>query len=351
MHRERISKKIYMINKADPNNFDLTRNILAFLVFFTHWNLLTSINSEVGIFHLSGLAIDLFFVVSGFLIWWSFNSDRNISNFYLKRFFRVFPLYFIIITLQTLFFTYYSNGSVAELFRYFITNIFFLNFLTPTVGELLNSLEVDAINGSLWTLKNEVIFYMLVPLVFKSHVKYGVKALFCIYVCSLIYMFYFQYLNNGNMFYSQFLTNEKMLVQFPAQMRLFLAGIFLYIFFDKFGKYNLNLTTAACLILIILFRDNDFFRFTIYPFLLGVLLIYLVYYIKPIILKFDFSYSFYIVHFPLIQLAVLFDLNPSNPLISFILLFSLTILISYLSEVYIEKPFINIGKAISRSKS
>lgn len=339
-----------MINKKDPNNFDSIRNILSFLVFFAHWNLLTALNSEFFLFHLSGIAIDFFFVVSGFLIWWSYNSDRNISNFYIKRFFRIFPLYFIIISIQTLFFLYYSNGLESETFRYFIANILFLNFLAPTVGDLLNTLDVDAINGSLWTLKNEVVFYIFVPLVFKLYAKYGVKALSCIYVCSLMYMLYFQYLNNGNMFYSQLLTNEKMLVQLPAQMRLFLAGIFLYIFFDRFGKYKPTLIATACLILIILCRDNDLFRFTIYPFLLGVVLVYLVYNIKPIILKFDFSYSFYIVHFPLIQLAILFDLNPSNPLISFILLFFLTILISYLSEIYIEKPFIKLGKRIIKLK-
>jgi len=340
-----------MKNKTDSNNFDLLRNVLSFLVFFTHWNLLTAFDHDFFIFHLSGIAIDLFFVVSGFLIWWSYNGDQNVSNFYLKRFFRVFPLYLIIILLQTTFFIYFSNGSVVELSRYFIANILFLNFLSPTVGDVLNSLEVGAINGSLWTLKNEIAFYILVPLVYKLYVKYGMKALCCIYVCSLMYMFYFQYLNDGDIFYIQSLTNEKMLVQFPAQMRLFLAGIFLYIVFDKFGKYNPAIAAAACLISIILFRGNEFFRFTIYPFSLGLLLIYLVYYIKPIITKFDFSYSFYIVHFPLIQLAVLFDLNPSNPITSFILLFSLTVLISYLSEIYIEKPFIKLGRAIIKLKS
>ncbi len=255
-----------MKNKTDSNNFDLIRNILSFLVFFTHWNVLTARNNEFFIFHLSGIAIDLFFVVSGFLIWWSYNADRDISNFYLKRFFRVFPLYLILILLQTVFFIYYSNGSIAELFKYFITNIFFLNFLAPTVGGLLDSLEVAAINGSLWTLKNEVAFYILVPLIFKLYIKYGVKALYVIYVCSVIYMFYFQYLNIENMFYFQSLNNEKMLVQFPAQIRLFLAGILLYIFFDKFGKYKPTITAAACLILIILFRDNVLFRFIIYQF-------------------------------------------------------------------------------------
>lgn len=340
-----------MINKTDSNNFDLIRNILSFLVFFTHWNLLTSIDSTFFIFHLSGISIDMFFVASGFLIWWSYNADKNNSNFYIKRFFRIFPLYFIIIFFQTALFIFFSNSSSAEIFKYFITNIFFLNFLAPTAGDLLNGLEVNAINGSLWTLKNEVVFYILIPAVYKIYVKYGVKALCFIYACSLIYMIYFQYLNSEDIFLFQSLTNEKMLVQFPSQMRLFLVGILLHIYFDKFRKYKPTLTALICLLLIILFRDNEFFRFIIYPFSLGMLLIYIVYHIKPLIIKFDFSFSFYIVHFPLIQLAVLYDLNPSNPIASFILLFSLTVLISYLSEIYIEKRFVKLGKKIIRQKN
>lgn len=328
-----------MKNKADLNNFDITRGVLSFLVFFTHWNILTANDIEFFLFHLSGIAIDFFFIVSGFLIWWSYSCDQNSSNFYLKRFFRIFPLYFILISLQTGFFIFFSNGETKELFSYFVANIFFLNFLAPTAGDVLNGLEVNAINGSLWTLKNEVAFYILVPLVFRLYSKYGVKFLCAIYVCSVLYMFYFQYSND-----------ERMLVQFPAQVRLFITGILLYIYFDKIDDIKPASISVICLVLVILFRDNAYFRIVFYPLVLGMVLIYIVYYIKPFIIKFDFSYSFYILHFPLIQLAILFDLNPSNPAISFLSLFLLTVLLSYMSELWVEKPFIKLGRSIVKSR-
>ncbi|MFA0006067.1 hypothetical protein AB4422_22185, partial [Vibrio splendidus] len=62
------------------NNFDLVRNVLSFLVFFTHWNILTASDFDFVFFNLSGIAIDIFFIVSGFLIWWSYNSDTNNVN-------------------------------------------------------------------------------------------------------------------------------------------------------------------------------------------------------------------------------------------------------------------------------
>ncbi|WP_427916280.1 acyltransferase family protein [Shewanella algae] len=328
-----------MINKESSNNFDLIRNVLSFLVFFTHWNILTNSGYDFVLFHLSGVAIDIFFVVSGFLIWWSYNSDKNITNFYLKRFFRIFPLYFILIILQTLFFVYYSNGTLFELSKYFVSNIFFLNFLSPTVGDLLASLEVNAINGSLWTLKNEVMFYILVPLLFKLFKRYGVNFLFLVYFFSLLYTFYFYNVDN-----------ERMLVQFPSQLKLFVSGILAYVFFEKVGSCSKIKVVVLSIVLVVLFRDNAYFRFTVYPLLLSVLLIYFAYSVKTFVIRFDFSYSFYIIHFPLIQLAILFGLNPSNPLISLVLLFSLTVFLSYLSELYIEKRFVRIGKNIIKRR-
>ncbi len=155
------------------NNFDILRLILAVLVFFAHWNILTLQELSNPLFHLSGFAVDMFFIVSGFLIFWSFDNDQNKKHFYIKRFFRIFPLYAFLILLQTLFFIGFSDGNFIEIVKYFVVNIFFLNFLAPSVGTTLGSLEVDAINGSLWTLKNEVVFYALVPLIFMLYKKWG----------------------------------------------------------------------------------------------------------------------------------------------------------------------------------
>lgn len=155
------------------NNFDILRLILAVLVFFAHWNILTSRDISNQLFHLSGYAVHMFFIVSGFLIFWSFDADQNKKHFYIKRFFRIFPLYAFLIILQTLFFIGFSDGSTFEVIKYFVVNMFFLNFLAPSVGSTLSSLEVNAINGSLWTLKNEVVFYLIVPFLFMSYKKWG----------------------------------------------------------------------------------------------------------------------------------------------------------------------------------
>ena len=317
------------------NNFDILRLVLAILVYFAHWNILTSQDISNQLFHLSGYAVHMFFIVSGFLIFWSFDADQNKKNFYIKRFFRIFPLYAFLIILQTLFFIGFSDGSTFEVIKYFIANIFFLNFLAPSVGSTLSSLEVNAINGSLWTLKNEVVFYLIVPLLFMFYKKWGGYILLILYSLSVVYMFAVDYLGM-----------EKLLVQFPAQVRLFMVGILLYILFDKFNKNNIYLLAIVSLILLIFLKDNTYFNYILYPFCIGFMMIFLVYFVKNIKVNFDFSYSLYILHFPVIQLALYFEINPTNPIISFVVLFAVILVLSYFSEKYIEKRFIKIGREI-----
>jgi len=62
--------------------------------------------------------------------------------------------------------------------------------------------------------------------------------------------------------------------------------------------------------------------------------------------NFDFSYNLYILHFPVIQLALYFGINPSNPIVSFVVLFAVILFLSYFSEKYIEKRFIKMGREI-----
>ncbi len=322
------------------NNFDILRLILAFLVYFAHWNILTSQQSSNPVFHLSGYAVDMFFIVSGFLVFWSFDNDQNIKHFYIKRFFRIFPLYAILIVLQTFFFIVFSDGGFGQIVKYFVCNIVFLNFLSPSVSTIFSSMQVDAINGSLWTLKNEVVFYVLMPLLFRLYKKWRLYFLAMLYLFSLFYMLVVDYLGIS-----------KLLVQFPAQLRLFTVGITLYVMFDKLKNKNIIFFVAGSFGLIVLFSGNDYFKFSLYPFLLGIIMIWLVYYVKPIKIKFDFSYSFYILHFPVIQLSVYFGVNPVNPIISFVSLFSVVLVLSYFSEKYIEKRFIKLGRDIIKKNN
>jgi peptidoglycan/LPS O-acetylase OafA/YrhL len=148
------------------------------------------------------------------------------------------------------------------------------------------------------------------------------------------------------MFGVKYLGISKLLVQFPAQLRLFVVGILLYVMFDKFRDKHISLWVIGSIGLIVLFGEYEYFKFSLYPLLLGIVVIWLAYFVKHIKIDFDFSYSFYILHFPVIQLSLYFGVNPTNPMVSFVSLFGVVWVLSYFSEKYIEKSFVKIGKEI-----
>ncbi|MDD2781647.1 acyltransferase [Sulfuricurvum sp.] len=320
------------------NNFDILRLFLAFLVFVMHWNSLTNQQISYEIFHFGDHAVSMFFIVSGFLIFWSFDKDHQVNNFYIKRFFRIFPLYAIVILLQTLFFIIYSDGQLWQILKYFISNILFLNFLSPSVADTLIGLERNAINGALWTLKNEVAFYVLLPLMYQWYKKEKSSFFITLYLLSISYMFTAEYLHF-----------DKLLVQFPAQLRLFVVGMTLYVFYEFVNRYSVILTVLSILILLFV-PASSFFDFVLYPWAIGFILFFIVFRLFTIKVHFDFSYSLYIIHYPIIQLFMYFHINPTNPFYSFVSIFSIILVLALLSEKYLEKPFIEMGKKILKSK-
>lgn len=112
--------------------------------------------------------VDLFFVLSGFLLsqYWlkaDFQGKMRPSTqrFYRHRFFRILPGYYACLILMVLFLT---SFLIPTDFVYSITGLFllsshllFLHYLFP-----LSSASYS-INGALWTLTIEMIFYLILP--------------------------------------------------------------------------------------------------------------------------------------------------------------------------------------------
>lgn len=82
--------------------FDGVRGLLAVWVFMSHALALNGVNT--GVLSRGGIAVDLFMLVSGFLMVWNvelraatepITSKRTWYKFYLRRFFRIAPLYYL----------------------------------------------------------------------------------------------------------------------------------------------------------------------------------------------------------------------------------------------------------------
>jgi exopolysaccharide production protein ExoZ len=110
-------------------------------------------------FKFGGAGVDVFFVLSGFIITYSnrqhIGKPHNILKFIKKRLIRIFPIYWIIISfflvIQVMLPTYYETH-----FQMNFVNIFSTFFLLPNHIML---------NGVSWSLTNELFFYLLFLLV------------------------------------------------------------------------------------------------------------------------------------------------------------------------------------------
>jgi peptidoglycan/LPS O-acetylase OafA/YrhL len=101
------------------------------------------------------LGVDLFFLLSGFLISGILmdtkNDPRYFRNFYIRRVLRIMPLYFVMIGIWSLFYSQYRS--------YFVLSSFF----GANLDYLLGVPEPHG-PGVLWSLAVEEHFYLLWPL-------------------------------------------------------------------------------------------------------------------------------------------------------------------------------------------
>ncbi len=107
---------------------------------------------------LANLGVDLFFVISGFVMWAS-TSGRNITptEFYTRRFFRVAPLYYLMtvfVSLVALVTPQLLRTAMFD-FRHFLDSLLFLPSRMPRTGQVLPVVVPG------WTLNYEMFFYIL----------------------------------------------------------------------------------------------------------------------------------------------------------------------------------------------
>ena len=168
-------------NLVKKNSFDEVRLILAFIVLLAHTGTLvrTETLSWLTEYFDSNFAVKGFFVISGYLVTKSFYSSRNSVEYFIKRIRRIYPAYIVVILYCFVIGVFTSTYSFVEIllnattYKYLVSNIFFLNFLQSTIPNALIENKFLALNGSLWTIKVELMLYFLVPFLCFLYARLG----------------------------------------------------------------------------------------------------------------------------------------------------------------------------------
>jgi peptidoglycan/LPS O-acetylase OafA/YrhL len=151
------------------NNLNLLRLIAALMVLYAHSFAFYG-NPPPGFLGLAsygGLGIEIFFIISGYLIVKSWDFTPSATNFLIKRSLRIFPA-LIVVVLISMFILgpLFTTLTVGEYFTHpefwaYLRNI----ILSPVFylpGVLEHARVPNAVNGSLWSLPVEFFMYLVV---------------------------------------------------------------------------------------------------------------------------------------------------------------------------------------------
>ena len=307
---------------------------------FPGFNELTFVTSFLS----SVVAVKAFFVVSGYLIFMSFERSSSVWSYAQKRVRRIYPAYFTVIALCAFGLMFASQLSMIHYFssswvKYVLANLTFLNFVKQDLPGVFEVNKLQAVNGALWTLKIEVMFYLSVPLFAYLFRLFGkARSLIIVYLLSVVYAFLCGELavRSGHLIY------EELGRQLPGQLCYFLAGAFYYFYASRLKPHMVRLTLASSVVLVL----NLYFPVPVLePFALATLVVFAATY--RYMGRFgkygDFSYGFYILHFPIIQLLIQQGVLQNQAWQFLMLAYLLTLIGAVAMWHLVEKRFLSRG--------
>ncbi|WP_414568635.1 acyltransferase family protein [Nostoc sp. CCY 9925] len=341
------------------NLLQVYRGIAAILVVLSHGNRILTReldqNTLLQIFHFGWIGVDFFFVLSGFIIFYIHQYDigkpNKLKSFISKRFIRIYPLYWIVLTskiLASIFTNYkdtiYPTGA-GELLKAFL--------LLPQDPAILNTNFI----GVSWTLSYEIFFYGLFAALIVFNKKICRVIIFAWIAAVILNLF--NLLPIGKNFLLMFIFDEH-------NLEFVLGCLAAYTISKSKFKFKTSLIYASIFMLVLSVINTKYGEFDIsgIPPLVGyglpfTLLIIGSVYLEmsskinvPLILIYlgDASYSIYLTHgFLLSNVGKILDALVRKSeivykLTNFNIIVFITIVIAVamgcLIHTYLEKPLI-----------
>ena len=328
------------------NNFNLIRFVAASLVLYSHsFGLAVSggqdpIRSVIGTTW-GSIAVDVFFITSGFLITGSYLTRNNITTFVRARILRIYPALFVAIPFCVLLGAAVTTWSIFDYinlqtvrFSLKNTTLFFgADYHLP--GVFLGNPE-NAINGSLWTLPYEIWMYTILMLTMFVLTTLGKRIKFLSIrnvIGALAVVAIMLHVSNKFIDYLPF--------HFFRLFAMFFVGSAFFVWKEKILLTKKWIYVSIPVIISPVISEGCFT--VTYNFLLPFLIIYLAYIPSGAIRNFnrlgDYSYGIYIYAFPVQQSVEL--LWPNISVFRMMgISFGFTLLLAILSWHLVEKRFL-----------
>lgn len=343
------------MNVHSQNNFGALRLYLATTVFLYH---IFALSQNEHLWALSGLdpefAVRGFFVVSGYLIAGSAMRARTVGDYWRNRALRILPAYWAALILgvllaavsvQPLDLSKLWSGATA---RYLVANLIFLNFLAPDIPPAFAQNAYHAINGSLWTIKIEVGFYVIAPLLVRLFSwRRPLLWLVIIYCASVAYLVSLEqlYVLTGK---DSFLFLAR---QLPGQMSYFAVGMAWHLVTNR-NQANLARIFFAGSALFLVARYVSPVSPWLTPMAIGAMILSLAYWPCRLSRLEDFgdlSYGVYVYHFPVLQTMIAFGIfaSTSSAIGGAVLAVGAVFILAAMSWFWLERPLLNTKRPVA----
>ena len=203
---------------------DVLRGFSALLIVLYHYT--TQYEKSIGHVEMYGVSIPwgchavyMFFMLSGFLIVYTYKENFNIVSFMKKRCIRLYPMFWVCMVVTTIYMIFIFPERVPSV-KQFLFNI----TMFPTL------FGTEAIDGVYWTMPKELIFYIVFSVIALWGGIKGKQSTIWLWLCMSIELICLGYC------FSPF--------DLPAQwgIMFFMIPDYMYVFLAGCAVYYLNYT-------------------------------------------------------------------------------------------------------------
>jgi peptidoglycan/LPS O-acetylase OafA/YrhL len=319
---------------------DALRGIAALLVVLFHYSQWSDF--DLRFLHIGSTGVDLFFLISGYVIFMTLNKTATSGEFIISRLSRLFPSYLTMITLTLLTIKILAPG------------------VFPDIQEILGNLtmlqpffRVPNIDDVYWTLTVELEFYILLLILFK--LNWLNRILYIGFFLVLIFQAY-HYIALAYFSNSPLYIIPRSLFPIISHFQLFFAGILFYkVKTEGYSTIIYAMLLLCFLASIPLFIDSGkaHYFISLPEYVTMLALYFLIFYlfvnrklasiaISPLLFLGNISYCLYLIHLKagMLMHQYLVQTCGLNKEIALLILLAIMIIVSYIVTFFIERPLI-----------
>ena len=335
------------------HGFDLLRGLAAFSVFFSHAAGMYNIDKPfyIAIFSDGHAAVILFFVLSGFVLTYNnlFVEKFNLINFITKRLFRIYPMFIVSICIAFILKEFFYNElnvvNTSEWFKSLWDSQIDAKLFFQTILMVIPNFNHSAINPVIWTLIVEVYASFILPLfivVLRKNLFYilifTILLFLSPYIFNIAQLHYFFIFYIGSLYAKYFKEINTICIGQLKNITIIAVAMYL------FGIYKMNYNFII-----------DYF-ISDYIIAMGSIGLMIVVVNAHSIINIasreyskyigKISYSFYLLHFPILLTLVSLLSNTLELHTIIIISFISTLFVSKITFEKVELRGIQLGKKI-----